>query len=199
MSQPLGDAVGNALDVAEAVELLRGGFAGRLRNLALWFAARALEATEAVPFDEGLRLADRAVASGAALERFARMVEAQGGDPRVVDDPGHVLPSAPVILPLLAEQEGTLAAVDAEAVGLASGALGAGRTRKGEAIDPAVGIVLRCKIGDGLAPGEPIGEIHARTEEAAADAARRVLEALELVDRVVEPPPLVHHWFGVDG
>ena len=199
MSQPLGDAVGNALDVAEAVELLRGGFTGRLRDLALWFAARALEATEAIPFDEGLKLAERAIASGAALERFARMVEAQGGDPRVVDDPGHVLPSAPVILPLMAEQEGTLAAVDAEAVGLASGALGAGRARKGDAIDPAVGIVLRSKIGDGLAPGEPIGEIHARTEEAAADAARRVLEALEVVDRVVEPPPLVHRWFGVDG
>jgi pyrimidine-nucleoside phosphorylase len=199
MSQPLGDAVGNALDVAEAVELLRGGFRGRLRDLALWFAARALEATETIPFDEGLTRAERAIASGAALERFARMVEAQGGDPRVVDDPDHVLPSAPVILPLLAEGEGTLAAVDAEAVGLASGALGAGRARKGEAVDPAVGIVLRCKIGDRIADREPIGEIHARSEDAAADAARRVLAALELSDGAVEPPPLVRRWFGVGG
>ena len=87
MSQPLGDAVGNALDIVEAVELLRGTFRGRLRDLAVIFAARALEATEHVPHDEAVARAEHALDAGEALERFRSMVEAQGGDPRVVDDP----------------------------------------------------------------------------------------------------------------
>ena len=198
MSQPLGDAVGNALDVAEAIALLRGEYHGRLRELALWFAAQALEATGSVSFDEATARAERTIASGEALERFGRMVEAQGGDRHVVDDPLAVLPVAPVVITVLAEREGTLAGVDAEAVGLASGALGAGRARKGDPIDPAAGLVLRCKIGDRLAAGEPIGEVHARSEDAAAAAVRRVLDALLLVEGDVEPPPLVHRWLGVE-
>ena len=143
MSQPLGDAVGNALDIVEAVELLRGTFRGRLRDLAVIFAARALEATEHVPHDEAVARAEHALDGGEALERFRLMVEAQGGDPRVVDDPEGVLPRAPVVLPIQAGTDGTLAAVDAEAIGSASVALGAGRIRKGDPIDPAVGLVVR--------------------------------------------------------
>ena len=100
MSQPLGDAVGNALDIAEAVELLRGTFRGRLRDLAVIFAARALEATEHVPHSEAVARAEQALDGGEALERFRSMVAAQGGDPRVVDDPQGVLPRAPVVLPI---------------------------------------------------------------------------------------------------
>jgi len=199
MSQPLGDAVGNALDVAEAVALLRGEFVGRLRDLALWFGARGLEAEEGVAFDEAMARAEGAIASGEALDRFGLMVEAQGGDRRVVDDPRGVLPAAPVVIPLLADRGGTLAAVDAEAVGVVSGALGAGRIRKGDPIDPAVGLILRCKIGDRLTVGEPVGEIHARNDDAAREAARRVLGALSIVDRDVPAPPLVHRWLGADG
>ncbi len=143
MSQPLGDAVGNALDIVEAVELLRGTFRGRLRDLAVIFAARALEATEHVPHDEAVTRAEHALDGGEALERFRLMVEAQGGDPRVVDDPQGVLPRAPIVLPIPAGTDGTLAAVDAEAIGWASVALGAGRIRKGDPIDRAVGLVLR--------------------------------------------------------
>ena len=199
MSQPLGDAVGNALDVAEAVALLRGEFHGRLRDLALWFAARALEVEEGVAFDDAMARSEEAITSGAAVERFGRMVEAQGGDRRVVDDPRGVLPAAPVVVPLLADRGGTLAAVDAEAVGIASGALGAGRIRKGDPVDPAVGLILRCKIGDRLTVGEPVGEIHARSDDAAGEAARRVLGALSIVERDVPAPPLVHRWLGADG
>jgi thymidine phosphorylase len=131
---------------------------------------------------------------GGALDRFRAMVQAQGGDPRVVDDPWAVLPRAAVRRPLVADRGGTLAAVRAEEVGLASVALGAGRLRKGDPVDPAVGIVVRPKIGDRLAPGEPIGEIHAPDEDAATEAARRVLAAMDLADGPVEPPPLVHAW-----
>lgn len=199
MSQPLGDAIGNALDVVEAVALLRGEFRGRLRDLAVLFAARALEATEGVEHDEALGRAERALDGGDALERFRRMIEAQGGDPHVVDDPVGLLPRAPVVLAISADRTGTLAAVDAEAIGLASGALGAGRVRKGDPIDPAVGIVLRCKIGDPIAAGEPLGEVHGRSKAEADRAVERTLRALDLADGHVEPPDLVYGWMDGGG
>jgi pyrimidine-nucleoside phosphorylase len=194
MSQPLGDAIGNAIDIVEAVGLLRGTSRGRLRELAVIFAARALKVTDHVAHDEALARAERALDGGEALERFRRMVEAQGGDPRVVDDPEGVLPKAPVVLPIEADRDGTLAAVDAEAIGSASVALGAGRIRKGDPIDPAVGLVVRCKIGDRLTAGMPVGMVHARSPHDAAEATRRVLAAFSLTDDDVAPPPLVHRW-----
>ena len=116
----------------------------------------------------------------------------------MVDDPEAILPRAPVIVPLLADRGGTLATTDAEAIGLASGTLGAGRVQKGDPIDPAVGIVMHAKIGDRLEIGMPIGEIHARDEVAAQEAARRTLGALMLTERPVEPPPLVYSWLDAD-
>ena len=132
---------------------------------------------------------------GARSERFRAMVEAQGGDPRVADDPWAVLPRAPVVRALLADRGGVVRSMDAEAIGLASGALGAGRLHKGDPIDPAVGIVLRAKIGDRIEAGEPIGEVHARDDDAAIEAAARVNAALTLGEGDVTPPPLVHGWF----
>ncbi|HEX6398848.1 MAG TPA: thymidine phosphorylase [Actinomycetota bacterium] len=194
MSQPLGDAVGNALDVAEAVAVLRGEHRGRLRELVLRFAARALEQTGGADPEEALAQAAAAIDDGLALGRFRAMVRAQGGDPGVADDPWSVLPRAPVREPLVADRSGVLASMRAEDIGLASVALGAGRVRKGDPIDPAVGIVVRPKIGDPLTAGEPIGEIHARDADSAAEAARSVLRALEVADGPVDPPPLVHVW-----
>jgi pyrimidine-nucleoside phosphorylase len=194
MSQPLGDAVGNALDVAEAVAVLGGERRGRLRDLALRFAARALELTGGADPDGALHRAETALDDETALDRFRAMVEAQGGDARVAEDPWSVLPRAAVREPIVADRGGTLVAVRAEEIGLASVALGAGRTRKGDPIDPAVGIVVRPKIGDRLTAGEPIGEVHARDRDAADEAAGRVLAAFDLTDGPVEPPPLVHVW-----
>ena len=194
MSQPLGSAVGNALDIAEAVSVLRGEGRGRLTELALLFASHAQEALLNVPLSEAAERADRALSSGEALETFRRMVEAQGGDPGVVDDPGSVLPTAPHVLALEAGAGGHLAAVDAEKIGRASVMLGAGRERKGDAIDPAVGIVFRPKIGDRIETGVSIGEIHARDQAAAETAAQRVLAALTVIEEPVEQPPLVYGW-----
>jgi pyrimidine-nucleoside phosphorylase len=196
MSQPLGEAIGNALDVAEAVSLLSGGSHGRLRDLSVLFAGEALSRLTDVGMGEGRSAAATAMDSGKALEAFRAMVEAQGGDPRVVDDPWAVLPTAPVRRPIEADRAGHLAAVDAEALGRASTDLGAGRKKKGDPIDPAVGIVFRPKIGDRLETGEEIGTIHARDEAAARECIARVLSALTLSDRPVEPPPLVHGWYG---
>jgi pyrimidine-nucleoside phosphorylase len=195
MSQPLGDAIGNALDVAEAVDLLSGRLHGRLRELAVAFAARAAAHADDRPLAEAEAAAERALDDGSALERFGAMIERQGGDRRVVDDPWAVLPRAPVVLPLLADRDGVVASIEAEAIGLASVALGAGRLRKGDPIDPAVGIVLHAKLGDRLSEGEPIGEVHARDDAGAEEASRRVLAAVGTGERAA-PPPLVHAWFG---
>jgi len=194
MEQPLGDAVGNALDVVEAVEVLTGVHRGRLRELAVAFAARGLSVTSGRGLDAAAREAERALDDGSALERFRAMIEAQGGDPRVVDDPVGVLPRAPVVMSIEADRAGTLARMATEDIGLASGALGAGRMHKGDPIDPSVGIVVRCKIGDRLDVGEPIGEVHARDDDDAREAARRVLDALVMREGTVQPPPLVHTW-----
>ncbi|GIU99720.1 MAG: thymidine phosphorylase [Actinomycetota bacterium] len=196
MSQPLGRAIGNALDVAETVAILRGEEGGRLRELALRFAVEAQVRLLGVDEGEARRRAEGALADGSALAAFRRMVEAQGGDPRVVDDPRAVLPRAPVVRPIVAETDGYLAAVDAEAIGRASVDLGAGRHRKGDPIDPAVGILFRPKVGDRLEAGEELGSVHARTEDDAEAAVARVRASLEVAAEPVSPPPLIHGWFG---
>lgn len=196
MSQPLGDAIGNALDIVEAVELLRGETGGRLRDAAVMFVGEALSRLVGLPMGEGRSRAAAAIDSGDALETFGRMIDAQGGDPRVIDDPRGVLPSAPVVVPIVCPRAGVLAEVDAEELGRASGDLGAGRKKKGDPIDPAVGIVFRAKIGDRLERGMALGEIHARDEEAARACSGRVLSALGMAEEPVEPPPLVYGWYG---
>jgi pyrimidine-nucleoside phosphorylase len=197
MSQPLGEAIGNAIDIAETVEVLSGRRRGRLRELAVTFAARGLESLEGVSHLEAVAKAEAALDDGSALERFARMIEAQGGDPRVTQDPWAVLPRAPVIRPLISDRAGFLTAVMAEDLGMAAVAMGAGRIRKSDPIDPAVGIVIRAKIGDPMQIGLPIGEIHARTDASAAEAELSVLRTLTVGPEPVEAPPLVYTWLGV--
>jgi pyrimidine-nucleoside phosphorylase len=195
MSQPLGGAIGNALEIAETVDVLAARAGGRLRELAVVFATRAITELDGTDPAVATARAEHALDDGSALERFAAMVEAQGGDPAVAEEPWSVLARAPVLMPIEPARSGHLAAVDAEAVGRAAAALGAGRVRKGDPIDPAVGLVLTAKIGDRVTPGEPIGQVHARTEEAAAPAAHAVLQALTISDAPVNPPPLVHGWW----
>jgi len=198
MSQPLGSAIGNAIEVAEAVRLLKGEEHGRLRELSVAFAAEALVALEGRDAESARKDAERALDAGDAATVFGRMVEAQGGDPRVVDDPGSLLPRAPVISDVVSGG-GYVAAVDAEALGRAASALGAGRARKGAAIDPAVGIEFFPKIGDRIEDGGRIAVIHARDEAAAAEASRRVQRALNLSEQPVPAPPLVFGWHVSDG
>ena len=196
MSQPLGDAIGNALDIMEAVALLRGEMQGRLRDAAVIFAGEALSRLSGDAMGEARARAASALDSGDALEAFRRMVQAQGGDPRVVDDPEGVLPAVPVRTTIGSDRSGTLSAVDAEALGRASGDLGAGRKRKGDPIDPAVGIVFRAKIGDRIEVGQELGEIHARSDQDAERCAATIRAAITIEDRPVEAPPLVLGWHG---
>jgi pyrimidine-nucleoside phosphorylase len=121
----------------------------------------------------------RLLADGTALRKFAQLVEAQSGDPRVVGDPSF-LPTAPVQRPVPAGESGQVAAIDALEIGLAAKSLGAGRDRKDAAIDLAVGIVLHKKVGDAVRRGEPVATVHARTDQAAAQVASRVASAFRL-------------------
>jgi pyrimidine-nucleoside phosphorylase len=190
MSQPLGRAIGNALDVAEAVDVLRGA-PGRLRALAVELVAEATSAAGGLARDAARRRAERVIDDGTALERFRELVAAQGGDPSVVDDPASVLPAAPVVHHVASEAGGILVEVDAEGLGRASGALGAGRARRGDRIDPAVGIVLRPEIGDDIAAGDEVAVVHARTANDAKAAARAIGSALTLGEGPGRRPPLL--------
>jgi pyrimidine-nucleoside phosphorylase len=194
MSQPLGEAVGNALDVSEAVELLRGDRPGRLTELVLEFAAAAQRDLLDLSHGEARARAEKALSSGDALDVFRRMVEAQGGDPAVVEAPEKVLPAAPVVVPIPAPDDGHLAQTEAEEIGQAAVGLGAGRVQKRDPIDHSTGIVFRAKIGDRLERGDAIGEVHARSEADARVAIDRVVAALSVSEHTVEAPPLVYGW-----
>ncbi len=191
MDQPLGRAVGNALEVHEAIETLEGRGPADLRELCLELGAWLLRlAGLAVDAAEARQRLARLLDGGAAREKLAGMVAAQGGDTAALDDPRR-LPRAPVVRPLPAPFAGYVRAVDALAVGEAAVLLGAGRRVKGQAVDPAVGLVLAKKIGDPVATGEPLATIHARDEASAAEAARHLLAAYALGAAPVAPPPLI--------
>ena len=196
MSQPLGELVGNAVEVREAVEALRGERPGRFLNLCLTLTGHmsALAGLAADP-EAGRRDAQRALERGDGLERFRQFVAAQGGDPRVADDLS-LLPQAPSTTEVEAPRDGWLEAVDTEAVGRVAAALGAGRQRKDDDIDPAVAVELDTKIGDRVEAGLPIGRILARDEDAARPATDGLLAALRWSDQPTKAPPLVHEVVG---
>jgi pyrimidine-nucleoside phosphorylase len=178
------------------VRMLRGERQGRLRDATVMFAGEAVSRLTGAAMGEGRARAASAIDDGIALETFRRMVESQGGDPRVVDDPEGILPAAPVRRPIEAAMSGTLVGVDAESLGRASADLGAGRRKKGDPIDPAVGIVFHPKVGDRIEAGQGLGEIHARSDTDADACLSRIHAALTFADHDVEPPPLVYGWFG---
>jgi pyrimidine-nucleoside phosphorylase len=170
MSRPLGHAVGNALEIAEVVELLRGGGPEDLRELVLTAASLLLALSDlGIDEQEGRRRAEEAITSGAALTRYEQWIRAQGGDPEAP------LEAAPVQLEVPAPASGVVVELDALTVGLAAAALGAGRQTKDDAVDHAVGVVLRATVGERVAGGEPLLVVHARSEDAARTAAERIL------------------------
>jgi pyrimidine-nucleoside phosphorylase len=188
MEEPLGRAVGNALEVREAIETLRGRGPADLVEVVLALAERlALAAGAERDAEPARRRAAAALADGSALERFGRWVAGQGGDPAVVDDPSR-LPAAPVVREVRATADGFVSRLDAREVGLLVVRLGGGRRTKADRIDPAVGVVLERKRGDRLARGDLLATVHA-ADSAAADAAAAELE--RIVGTSGDPPPAV--------
>jgi pyrimidine-nucleoside phosphorylase len=182
MGQPLGRAVGNALEIREAIATLRGEGPPDFSELVLRASAELLSLSDlGVDEDEGRRLAEQAIADGSASATYERWVEAQGGNPAE-----GALEQAPVVKTLDATEEGYVGSLRALPVGIAALRLGAGRSTKDDEIDYAVGIVCWKKRGDAVAVGEPLAEIHARTDEQADTAVRDVAAAYEIREA---PPP----------
>jgi len=192
MDQPLGRAVGNALEVREAVETLRGGGPGDVRTLTLALAARMGRLAGIYPDDAAAarELAAR-LDDGRALQAFRDMVATQGGDTRVADDPDAVLPRAAVTVDLPAAADGWVAAVDAEAIGRAVLQLGAGRRRSDDAIDPAAGVDRLVQCGDRVVRGAPLMRLHAAAPALVEAVRATALNAVTISPTPVPRPPLI--------
>jgi pyrimidine-nucleoside phosphorylase len=197
MDQPLGRCVGNALEVREAAEVLRGVGPADLRELVVRVAAELSEAAGVVPAGEGSERAREALRRGDALEAAERWVEAQEGDPGVWTDPG-ALPVAPVRAQVPAPADGWLAGLEARGIGEAARWLGAGRLHPDQSVDPAVGVELLAKVGDRVAAGDPVATIHARDDWAAGRAAEMVSGCLRVSHDPVDAPELVIAEGGAD-
>lgn len=192
MEQPLGRAVGNALEMAEAIAILRGEGPPDVSELCYHEAAELLVMTgSARDVAEADQRVERAIQTGAAIAKLAEVVAAQDGDARQVEHP-ELLPAAPVRVMLDAPRSGYIAAIAAEQVGLASMRLGAGRFRKGEQIDHRTGFILQAKVGDYRSAGEPLVEIHARSEAEVADVRGELLACYSWKDTPVMVGPLVY-------
>jgi pyrimidine-nucleoside phosphorylase len=187
MDQPLGRAVGNALEVREAVATLRGDGPPDLVELVLGAAGHLLALSDlGVDPDEGRRRAAEVLASGAALEAYERWIAAQGGDPAL-----DTLPKAKIVHPVPAEQTGFVQRIATTAVGETALRLGAGRATKDDRIDHAVGIVLLAKRGDLVETGQPLAEIHAQDAPAAERAAAELQACYRIGADEPERRPIV--------
>ena len=185
MDQPLGNMVGNAMEVAECIEIMRGRGPRDLRELCLELGAWMLYLGGASgSVAEGRILAEKTIASGAALKKFRHMVELHGGDTRTVDDPA-LLPSTKHRVAVLSPRSGFVSEVACEQVGTACVVLGGGREKKEDAVDPAVGIEVHKKIGDAVAAGEPLCTAHCHSDAQGA----RAVELLKSSYAISEAAP----------
>jgi pyrimidine-nucleoside phosphorylase len=191
MEMPLGRAVGNALEVIECLEVLKGRGAADLIEVSVALAARML-VLGCVASDraDGECRVRAAIGSGTGLERFRQIIDAQGGDPRVVDDYAR-FPAAPERHVVKAARDGFVTRVDAELVGRASVALGAGRDRVEDPVDPAVGILLDAKPGDVVHAGDPLLEIHYRDRARLDRALALTARAITVGETRPAPTPLI--------
>jgi pyrimidine-nucleoside phosphorylase len=196
MNQPLGSAVGNTLEVREAIDTLCGSGPADLTAHCLEVGATMLLlAAKVGDLRRGKQLLRAAISDRSGLQTFRRLVQAQGGDPDYVDHPER-LPSARWIETIGAPRAGYVRAVHAGKVGLTAVELGAGRTVKGEKIDHAVGIVVQRKVGDRVAKGDPLFTVHANDLGRRDVAIQRLLEAHAFSRRPVKPLP---HFYGKVG
>jgi pyrimidine-nucleoside phosphorylase len=192
MNQPLGCAVGNALEVREAINTLHGKGPADFREHCLHVAAHMLVLGETTPdLETGRALAEKSVADGSAFAKFRQLVQAQGGDVSYVDDPDK-LPRASLVETVTASRSGYVESVQARRVGEASVALGAGRAKKTDPIDYAVGFVIHRKVGDKIRVGDPLFTVHANDKKKLEDAIASAQAAHAISDFPVPPLPLFY-------
>jgi pyrimidine-nucleoside phosphorylase len=192
MNQPLGHAVGNALEVVEAIETLHGGGPADFREHCLHVSAHMLLlGKRAKDLDEGRRMAELSIADGSAFEKFRVLVQAQGGDVSFVDDPSK-FPQAKLVDVVKAPRSGFISQVHARSVGEASVTLGTGRAKKGDPVDHAVGFVIHHKVGDQVEEGQPLFTIHANDAKKLVEARVSTLKAHVFSDLPVSVLPLFY-------
>ena len=193
MDQPLGLKVGNALEVEECIEVMKGGGPADLREVSVEFAAWMFYlGGRTSNVDEGRKLASKLVANGAALKKFGEIIKQQGGDPKVIDDP-ELLPQAQHKVPFFSPSSGFVVGIQCELVGIASLVLGGGREKKEDVIDPAVGLVLHKKVGDSVRQGEPLCIIHYNSDSRLAEAKALLGRAYSISEEAPEKQrPLIH-------
>jgi thymidine phosphorylase len=190
MDTPLGDTVGNAIETREALDVLHGRGPADLVACTMALGAEMLVlGGKAADVGEARTKLDHALAGGAARKVMERMVAAQGGDPSVVDDPSR-LDVAKHSVPVAATRDGWVARADALEIGLAAVAMGAGRTRADQAVDPAVGITIHKKPGARVSRGEPLATLHVRAPKDTAPS-ERVAAAFEIAEEAPAPAELV--------
>lgn len=192
MNQPLGKAAGNALEVIEATELLKGNEKGRLFDLCMTLAAHMLELAGKGNLDECRRMAEKAVENGSALEKLREIVAAQGGNADFIDDYA-LLPSASHKLEIYADCDGFVAEINCEGIGNIALKTGAGRARKEDGIDHGAGVIMNCEIGDSVKQGDLIMTLYSNDEEKLRSAAECAEETVIISKVKTETPPLVYN------
>ncbi|MCD8120379.1 MAG: thymidine phosphorylase [Lachnospiraceae bacterium] len=191
MDQPLGHAVGNALEVREAIAALHGEGPKDLMELCYVFGTYLLEVSGRVTDHEEARgMMENSIKSGAALQKFAQWVEAQGGDPAVAENT-DLLPRASIVMDLITESSGFIEHIDCESIGRACERLGGGRSRKEDAIDLSVGVVLHKKVGDRLENGDVLATMHGNDLDSMKEAKDILFGACHLSRTPVEPGKLI--------
>ena len=193
MNQPLAPDLGNALEVAASLRVLTGQAGGRLLEVTVALGGAVL-AGAGLAADEaaGAAMVRACIGDGRAAECFGRMVSAQGGPARFVENGARMLPEAPVIHEVKAPRAGYIAAMDGHALGLCVVELGGGRQVEGDRVDPAVGLSDMVELGAWVEAGQPVARIHAARPDAAERAMRAVLAAVSIADTAPELPPLIH-------
>jgi pyrimidine-nucleoside phosphorylase len=192
MNQPLGRAVGNSLEVVEALDVLQGGGPEDLVSHSLIIAGEMLHlGGVAHDLTSGIALARDVILSGAALAKFRDLIVGQGGDIAYVDDPGR-FPRAAVVEPVLAREAGYIAGMEADEIGMAVVGLGGGREKKDDPIDHRVGVVMHVQVGDRIERGQPLFTVHAGNEADRDQACQRIERALHLSREEVASLPLFY-------
>ncbi len=192
MNQPLGRYVGNALEVREALEILSGRMGGELKTVSLALGAQILRlAGKVETAAQGAALLESKIASGEGLKKFAEMVQNQGGDPRAVYDPS-LLPAAKQTVEFTAEKSGYLTRAHTNLIGYAAKALGAGREKKEDEIDPAAGLIMNVRLGEKISAGGSLATLHLGRLSRVDEACSFLREALEIGDGPSKKPPLIY-------
>jgi pyrimidine-nucleoside phosphorylase len=191
MNTPLGAAVGNALEVEEVIRIMRGEANNSLKSLSLSLAAQMLSLSGKGELPECYKMAQEALQSGRALEKFSQMIAAQAGDASVTEHPER-LPKARVHLSVLSKKKAFISEIQSEETGLACLELGAGRTNAHPEIDAGAGVVFHRSTGDAVSVGDPLFTVHGSSQSACEKAAARIQSAISFSTTPVSLPPLIY-------